>query len=84
MSKGSELEIGKPLGDSIASRLHKVPGTPFVDYKPTEGDELKMLDMMFEPIRAMGRRIDTHLAALERRIVALEQQPFRSCADFET
>jgi hypothetical protein len=82
--KKTEITAGKPIGEGIKNELHKVPNSPFVDWRPHQ-DEAALLRMMMGPLANTAGKIDAELARLANRIAALEQRsPFRSCADIET
>jgi hypothetical protein len=74
MSNDSEaVPTGKPVSKGIKSELHKVPGTPFVDWRP-ETDEEQMVRFMMGPLANVAAKIDNRLAALEGRIAALQHR----------
>ena len=56
--------------DGIKSELHKVPGTPFVDWKP-KTDEAELIRFMMGPMADIAARIDIRLNAIESKIAAL-------------
>jgi hypothetical protein len=84
MTDQEKVIAGKPVGTSIRDELHKVPGTPFVDFNPGLS-ESEILRYLSAPFNNVAGKIDGELAKLSSRITALEQRsPFRSCADIET
>lgn len=89
MSNDSEkTPSGKPIAEGIRKEdLHKVSGSPFVDWR-SRTDESDLIRMMMAPMQGIVNKIDAKLAAFEQRLAALDlrtsRSPFKSCADFET
>jgi hypothetical protein len=61
------------MGD-ISDMLKRVPGTPFVDFKPDPVIETgaELLAFMEGPLRKFTAKVEAVLAGYDRRLAALE------------
>lgn len=89
MSNDSDAEkiiAGKPIHrEGIQDMLHKVPNSPFVDFRPHEMTEREVMNVVMGPMAGIAGKIDAELAKLSSRIAKLEtRSPFKSCSDIET